>query len=548
MSSNSLNLTNVKTEIFNDIYLVENNNYTSIYDLFYNKNDGNSGIVAISDFNSFVDDTDNNLSLKANLESPSFTGNIGINLSNTDVLDSALLVKGQRNDNPTKEGIRMGYSFNVIPFQRSYGIEICSEYTGRSTIDFTYPDISSYYAGRISFDNEFGVMNFRTSLTNATSEVDGGYGDIAILNNGEVVVQSKISVPLISLNNVDLQTTLNTKANLANPTFTGTVNGITKSMVGLGNVDNTTDLNKPVSTATSTALGLKANLASPTFTGTVNGITAAMVGLGNVNNTSDLNKPISTATQTALNDKASLTLSNNFLNNSTFIPTGLSDAFVRIQNDTTSATSTLFLKTLGSESQFRADQTSCTLRVDGNRGFQIYNNSCMLVGNNSGLNNKILILRESGAATDDPLTTTNFFGFGVNSGVLRYQTSNVNAVHRFYSGTTLGFTISQTGGVGPSDIRFKSDIQPLTNALEKINNIQPKSFYLYGDTSKRQIGFIAQELLEVLPEVVVIDEYDENHYMGVQYDKITALLCQGIKELQSEIQSLKNRVQILENV
>jgi hypothetical protein len=95
-------------------------------------------------------------------------------------------------------------------------------------------------------------------------------------------------------------------APIASPTFTGTVSGITSTMVGLGNVDNTSDLNKPVSTATQTALNLKANLASPTFTGTVSGITSTMVGLGNVDNTSDLNKPVSTATQTALNLKSDL--------------------------------------------------------------------------------------------------------------------------------------------------------------------------------------------------------------------------------------------------
>jgi hypothetical protein len=51
------------------------------------------------------------------------------------------------------------------------------------------------------------------------------------------------------------------------------------------------------------ALDLKANTSSPTFTGTVGGITATMVGLGNVNNTSDLSKPISTLTQAALDLK-----------------------------------------------------------------------------------------------------------------------------------------------------------------------------------------------------------------------------------------------------
>lgn len=59
------------------------------------------------------------------------------------------------------------------------------------------------------------------------------------------------------------------KADKANPTFTGTVTGVSKAHVGLGNVDNTSDANKPVSTAQQTALNLKANNASPNLTGTV---------------------------------------------------------------------------------------------------------------------------------------------------------------------------------------------------------------------------------------------------------------------------------------
>ena len=82
------------------------------------------------------------------------------------------------------------------------------------------------------------------------------------------------------------------------------VGALTKSSVGLANVDNTSDANKPVSTATQTALDLKAPLADPTFTGTVSGVTKAHVGLGNVDNTTDANKPVSTATQTALDAKA----------------------------------------------------------------------------------------------------------------------------------------------------------------------------------------------------------------------------------------------------
>ena len=56
---------------------------------------------------------------------------------------------------------------------------------------------------------------------------------------------------------------VNLKAPIASPTFTGTVGGITKDMVGLANADNTTDALKPISTATQTALDLKLNLSEP---------------------------------------------------------------------------------------------------------------------------------------------------------------------------------------------------------------------------------------------------------------------------------------------
>lgn len=81
---------------------------------------------------------------------------------------------------------------------------------------------------------------------------------------------------------------------------------LTKSDVDLANVDNTSDANKPVSTATQTALDGKV----PT-TRTVNAhaltsdvtVSKSDVGLGDVDNTSDANKPVSTATQTAINAK-----------------------------------------------------------------------------------------------------------------------------------------------------------------------------------------------------------------------------------------------------
>jgi hypothetical protein len=116
---------------------------------------------------------------------------------------------------------------------------------------------------------------------------------------------------------------------------------LNKSDVGLGNVDNTSDLSKPISTATQAALNLKYDASNPAGYITaasapvqsVNGKTGVVVvtkfdvSLGNVNNTSDLNKPISAATQTALNAKQDLLLftPEDVANKSTNTALGTSD-------------------------------------------------------------------------------------------------------------------------------------------------------------------------------------------------------------------------------
>jgi hypothetical protein len=85
---------------------------------------------------------------------------------------------------------------------------------------------------------------------------------------------------------------LTTKANLNSPDFSGIVTGITKDMVGLWNVDNTSDADKIISTSTQIALDSKANVLD---------ITPALIGLGRVQNTSDLEKPVSTLVQQVIN-------------------------------------------------------------------------------------------------------------------------------------------------------------------------------------------------------------------------------------------------------
>jgi hypothetical protein len=89
---------------------------------------------------------------------------------------------------------------------------------------------------------------------------------------------------------------------------------VTKQQVGLGSVDNTMDIDKPVSMATQTALDLKADRADLSRhlmnDSNPHQVTKVQVGLGNVDDTADINKPISTATQTALDLKADKTYVN----------------------------------------------------------------------------------------------------------------------------------------------------------------------------------------------------------------------------------------------
>ena len=139
-------------------------------------------------------------------------------------------------------------------------------------------------------------------------------------------------------------TASSTYAPINAPTFTGTVSGITKSMVGLENVDNTADSSKPVSTAQQTALDLKANLAGPTFTGTV--VLPSTTSIGNVSATElGYVDGVTSAIQTQLDAKlASSTASSTYapLNSPTFTGTvsGITKAMVGLGNVENTALST----------------------------------------------------------------------------------------------------------------------------------------------------------------------------------------------------------------
>jgi hypothetical protein len=96
-----------------------------------------------------------------------------------------------------------------------------------------------------------------------------------------------------------------------------------------------------------------------------------------------------------------------------------------------------------------------------------------------------------------------------------------------------------------SDFRLKENIEaiPETDMLLKIIQLEPKTFN-WKSNGEDDIGFIAQEVNEVLPELVV--ERNDG-FLSVNYDRIPTLLVCCIKQLQEQINALKLQVAQLQN-
>jgi hypothetical protein len=190
-------------------------------------------------------------------------------------------------------------------------IDLLTNLTGVVTSDGNATSFGTFTSLALSdaIDDETGtgslVLATSPTFTGTVAGIDKTMVGLANVDNTTDALKPISTATQDALDLKGSSAAVDLKADIASPTFTGTVAGIDKTMVGLANVDNTSDLNKAISTATQTAVDLKADIASPTFTGTVGGITKAMVGLTNVDNISDINKPISTATQDALDLKGS---------------------------------------------------------------------------------------------------------------------------------------------------------------------------------------------------------------------------------------------------
>jgi hypothetical protein len=138
----------------------------------------------------------------------------------------------------------------------------------------------------ITFPDATGTVALTTDIS-VTASSTNTFSNKSI-SLGSNTVTSTLAELNTAISDADVATLAGTET-LTNKTLTSPVintpTGITKTDVGLANLDNTSDANKPVSTATQTALDLKANLANPTFTGTVNAAALTLSGDLTVNGT-----------------------------------------------------------------------------------------------------------------------------------------------------------------------------------------------------------------------------------------------------------------------
>ena len=113
-----------------------------------------------------------------------------------------------------------------------------------------------------------------------------------------------------------------------------------------------------------------------------------------------------------------------------------------------------------------------------------------------------------------------------------------------------GYFTSNITAYYSSDITLKDNVRPIESAIFKVKQISGVRFDWNEKSSPLQqelghdVGLIAQEVEKVLPEIVITRE---DGIKAIQYEKVVPLLVEAIKEQQTLIEDLSNRLKVLED-
>jgi len=163
-----------------------------------------------------------------------------------------------------------------------------------------------------------------------------------------------------------------------------------------------------------------------------------------------------------------------------------------------------------------------------------------------------------GATSDVTGTTVNLSVYSSNAGGIGIGHSNgVNQYRRIYylpstHGSEPGYLyfdaaantakLTSAGAWSDaSDVAYKENIADITYGLDAVKAMKPRKYKVKADNSNA-IGFIAQEIESIIPEVV----NGEDGSKGIVYGQLTSVLTKAIQEQQTIIDDLKSRIETLE--
>lgn len=142
------------------------------------------------------------------------------------------------------------------------------------------------------------------------------------------------------------------------------------------------------------------------------------------------------------------------------------------------------------------------------------------------------------------------------------QAEQSGSTYAFYAQGTSYFngSIQGVGSFGySSDRRLKKEIQPIPSALGLISMLKPSTYFFRNGEFKdmnlpegRHYGLIAQELQQVIPDLVVQQHFQNNDkssqldYLSVNYNELIPILIKGMQEQQAKIDELESRLKALE--
>ena len=129
-------------------------------------------------------------------------------------------------------------------------------------------------------------------------------------------------------------------------------------------------------------------------------------------------------------------------------------------------------------------------------------------------------------------------------GAVNLYYDNASKLNTISTGCSVTGELIVTGDITAfytSDQRLKENIFPIPNALEKVISISGNTFDWVQGSGKEgsDVGVIAQEILEVLPEAVTTRE---TGYLAVRYEKLVPLLIEAIKDLSTKIKDLQDQI------